>query len=137
MSFTSGQVLTAAQLNDLDIDSLTLTDATPVLTLKDTNSTGTSNFAIKFTDSADTDLARIYGGGGNDILVGGGGYDVYYVARDGGDNFIFDGSTAVGGYSNGLVLFEGFENGQNSASAVIDFPQPDSPNNASVSPFIN
>ena len=67
MSFTSGQVLTAAQLNDLDIDSLTLTDATPVLTLKDTNSTGTSNFAIKFTDSADTDLARIYGGGGNDI----------------------------------------------------------------------
>ena len=67
MSFTSGQVLTAAALNDLDIDSLTLTDATPVLTLKDSNSTGTSNFAIKFTDSADTDLARIYGGGGNDI----------------------------------------------------------------------
>ncbi|MGA0367159.1 MAG: hypothetical protein ACO3N1_08340, partial [Ilumatobacteraceae bacterium] len=80
MSFTSGQVLTAAQLNDLDIDSLTLTDATPVLTLKDTNSTGTSNFAIKFTDSADTDLARIYGGGGNDLRFEVAGNDVLFVS---------------------------------------------------------
>ena len=55
----------------------------------------------------------IYANGGNDILVGGDGYDVYYIARDGGDNFIFDGNTATSGSSNGLVLFEGFENGDN------------------------
>ena len=67
MAFTAGQVLTAAQLNDLDIDSLTIDANSPVLTIKDSDSTGTSNFEVKFTDSANTALARIYGGGGNDI----------------------------------------------------------------------
>jgi len=69
------------------------------------------------TDSGGFD-DRIYANGGNDILVGGGDYDVYYIARDGGDNFIFDGNTATGGYSNGLVLFEGFEGNDN---VTIDY----------------
>jgi len=55
----------------------------------------------------------IYANGGNDVLVGGEGYDVYYISRDGGDNFIFDGNSMTGQYSNGLVLFEGFVNDDN------------------------
>ena len=61
MTFTSGQVLTAAQLNDLDIDSLTVggrgtfnagtdntvilaesTDATARINLKDNSTSGNS-----------------------------------------------------------------------------------------------
>ncbi|MEP4886784.1 MAG: calcium-binding protein, partial [Alphaproteobacteria bacterium] len=61
---------------------------------------------------------KIYANGGNDILVGGSGYDTYYIARDGGDNFIFDGNTYTGNFSNGLVFFEGFENGDN---VTIDY----------------
>ena len=59
----------------------------------------------------------IYGLGGNDILVGGSGYDTYYVARGEGDDFIFDGNTRVGtepqAYSNGLAIFAGFDNDGN------------------------
>ncbi len=72
------------------------------------------------TDSGGFD-DRLYGGSGNDILIGGGDYDLYYIARDGGDNFIFDGNTESGGFSNGLVFFEGFENGGNGEDAVIDY----------------
>ncbi|MBT4770886.1 MAG: hypothetical protein HOL07_10245, partial [Rhodospirillaceae bacterium] len=61
---------------------------------------------------------KIYANGGNDILIGGDGYDTYYISRDGGDNFIFDGNTNTGGYSNGLVFFEGFENNDN---VTIDY----------------
>lgn len=67
---------------------------------------------------------KIYANGGNDILIGGSGYDTYYIARDGGDNFIFDGNTKLGGgsanaqYSNGLVFFEGFEGNDN---VTIDY----------------
>ncbi len=68
---------------------------------------------------------EIYGGGGNDILVGGDGYDVYYIERDGGDNFIFDGNTNQTYnsklYSNGLVFFEGYENDVNEDGATIDY----------------
>jgi len=60
----------------------------------------------------------LYANGGNDIMIGGSGYDTYYIARGGGDNFIFDGNTEVGTFSNGLVFFEGFENGDN---VTIDF----------------
>ncbi len=51
----------------------------------------------------------IFAGDGDDLLVGGGGYDVFFVNRDGGHDLIVDGSTAVGGYSNGLVIFEGYD----------------------------
>ena len=51
----------------------------------------------------------IYAGDGNDILVGGAGYDVYYVAKNAGDNFIFDGNMKENGYSNGLNIFAGFD----------------------------
>tara|TARA_R110002110_G_scaffold415612_2_gene651579 strand:+ start:43625 stop:47203 length:3579 start_codon:yes stop_codon:yes gene_type:complete len=74
---------------------------------------------------------RLYGGGGNDILIGSGDYDVYYIARDGGDNFIFDGNTESGSYSNGLVFFEGFENGENDENAVIKY-EDDQANNLGV-----
>lgn len=60
----------------------------------------------------------IYGGNGNDILIGGGGYDTYFIARDGGDNFIFDGNTEDATFSNGLVFFEGFVG---SSETEIDF----------------
>lgn len=61
---------------------------------------------------------HIYASGGNDILIGGSGYDVYYIARDGGENFIFDGNTKVGNFSNGLVFFEGFVGG---STTEIDY----------------
>ena len=61
---------------------------------------------------------HLYANGGNDVLIGGSGYDTYYIARSSGDNFIFDGNTEVGAFSNGLVFFEGFENGDN---VTIDF----------------
>ncbi|MBO6783570.1 MAG: hypothetical protein JJ899_09920, partial [Alphaproteobacteria bacterium] len=44
--------------------------------------------------------------------------DTYFIARDGGDNFIFDGNTMTGNFSNGLVFFEGFENNDN---VTIDY----------------
>ena len=64
---------------------------------------------------------EIYAGGGNDILIGGAGYDTYFIGRDGGDNFIFDGNTEDATFSNGLIFFEGFENGENSETAIIDY----------------
>ena len=75
---------------------------------------------INTSDQA-PDLAfddKIYANGGNDIMIGGSGYDTYYIARGGGDNFIFDGNTEVNNFSNGLVFFEGFENGDN---VTIDY----------------
>ncbi len=61
---------------------------------------------------------KLYANGGNDVLVGGAGYDTYFIARDGGDNFIFDGNDMTGNFSNGLVFFEGFEGNDN---VTIDF----------------
>ena len=60
----------------------------------------------------------LYANGGNDIMIGGSGYDTYYISRGGGDNFIFDGNTEVANFSNGLVFFEGFESG---STVNIDF----------------
>ena len=51
-----------------------------------------------------------YGGKGDDILVGGDGYDVYHIGRGWGDDIVIDGNTATGGFANGLILFEGFDN---------------------------
>lgn len=53
---------------------------------------------------------HIYASHGNDILVGGADYDVYYFGRGDGNDLIIDGNGADGsGYSNGLVIFEGFD----------------------------
>ena len=51
----------------------------------------------------------IYSGKGNDILIGGDGYDVYHIGRGWGDNLIIDGNDPQGGFANGLVLFTGFD----------------------------
>ena len=52
---------------------------------------------------------HIYASHGNDILVGGADYDVYYFGRGDGNDLIIDDNGAGGtGYSNGLVIFEGF-----------------------------
>jgi len=51
----------------------------------------------------------IYSGRGNDILIGGSGYDVYHIGRGWGDNLIIDGNDPQGGYANGLILFTGFD----------------------------
>ncbi|MBM3560057.1 MAG: hypothetical protein FJX53_09330 [Alphaproteobacteria bacterium] len=48
-------------------------------------------------------------GGGDDVLVGGAGYDSYYFGRGGGHDYIIDGNGPDEfGYSNGLALFQGF-----------------------------
>jgi len=57
---------------------------------------------------------RIYSGPGDDIMIGGADFDVFHTSYDWGDDFIFDGSTKAtagpsNGYSNGLILFGGFE----------------------------
>jgi Ca2+-binding RTX toxin-like protein len=62
----------------------------------------------------------LYSTPGDDILVGGSGYDVYYVGRGQGDNFIFDGNEAVGGFANGLILFAGFDDNGDSLDAEVN-----------------
>jgi Ca2+-binding RTX toxin-like protein len=63
----------------------------------------------------------IYSGQGNDILIGGDGYDVYHIGRGWGDNIIIDGNDPVGGFANGLILFTGFDaNGAFKVGNVTD-----------------
>ena len=63
-----------------DVD---IANSTPVLTLKDTNNTGTSNFQLKITDSADTNVARIYTGGGDNLRFEVAGSDVLFLDQNG------------------------------------------------------
>ena len=51
----------------------------------------------------------IYGGRGDDILIGGDEYDVYHFAPGWGDDLIIDGNGRAGAYANGLVVFQGFD----------------------------
>ncbi|MGE0254525.1 MAG: hypothetical protein AB7N54_19020 [Alphaproteobacteria bacterium] len=77
---------------------------------------------------------KLYSGGGDDILVGGAGYDVYYFGRGWGDDLIIDGNTdtlgwdsiatrapfnvAANPYANSLVIFEGFTNFEGQDSTI-------------------
>jgi len=54
-----------------------------------------------------------------DTILGTIGND--FIDFDGGDNFIFDGNTEDATFSNGRIFFEGFENGENSETAIIDY----------------
>lgn len=63
---------------------------------------------------------HVYASHGNDILVGGADYDVYYFGRGDGKDFIFDGNGEdASGYSNGLVIFEGFDSDGNTGTDGI------------------
>lgn len=64
---------------------------------------------------------HIYASRGNDILVGGAEYDVYYFGRGDGKDLIIDGNGADAfGYSNGLVIFEGFDNAGDRRTDGVD-----------------
>ncbi|MBO6783530.1 MAG: hypothetical protein JJ899_09720, partial [Alphaproteobacteria bacterium] len=64
---------------------------------------------------------HIYASRGNDILVGGADYDVYYFGRGDGDDLIVDGNREdASGYSNGLVVFEGFDNNGDRRTDGVD-----------------
>ena len=62
----------------------------------------------------------IYSGQGDDIVVGGADYDVYFFGRGFGDDIIIDGNDRDAfGFANGLVMFEGFDE-----DGLIDVTRP-------------